>query len=347
MARNQYQTIVEPSGYYGSGVLLALIGVFLIGVPQFIEFGAGFSTVASVIGVLLLMLGFKYLLTREGADLDRSRDGLRIWKSFLGLKKEELIPLKDLEKVFLSSKVITHQDSEGSSSRTVYPVGVLLEGGTKVELNTFEAISRARSCAELAAKTLELSMVDTSSGAAVERDHRQLDESVGERLMRENAELKLLNPPTDSLLILENAESNPRVFFPANTTGFTSLSILFLLALGAVIGCSIWFDGVGDFLALGGGVLVLPLLGFALWEARFPRRMEIVGDRLVYRQVGSGGRTLGELPLSEIEELLVRFGRLTLRSDRKDIVVDLPRVEDADWLKLTLETMLLERVKPS
>lgn len=350
--RGNFQEITKVRSYFSTGMFMLLFGAFFGGIPLLIIFNAPdvpvFVYLFPTIGLVMFLAGLRFMFTQNGLDADQDDEVLRVWHRFAFKQSEELIPFDKLNLVDMSIKVIRTRNSNGSSSsKTVYPVVIYQKSGDTINVATCPTSVKARAQAERVSEMLKIKLQDSTSGQTVVRDHDKLDETVGARLLREKAEIELASPPDGSDITFDTTDSKGVISLPKTGT-MGMIPAFVLLVFGGVFLAIVAAVSEGGerpiiLLIMGGPIFLISAT--IIWNALFPRKVEIDSEYLLVRQDGTLGRTLGKIRVSELEELYAMGNRVLCRGDRGDVSFVLAEDSHAKWVKQVLEYILLQMEK--
>lgn len=348
--RGDFQEVVKLRPGLKTGLFLIVFGAFFGGPPLAVTLSSdevpAFVYLFPTVGFILGAIGLRMLSSIRGLDVDSHAEILKVWHQVGWKREEELVPFADLKLVRLAKRVIRTRNSNGSSStKTIYPVDIQDRSGHFIDVITCNASTKARAHAEKVAAALKLTLQDVTTGITVTRDHDKLDETVGARLLREGAEIELTTPPQVQGLEFDTTQDQGIISLPKLGVAGMIPAVILLLFGGVFLAIVLGVSGGDVTVAVFMGGPIALFSGAIIWNALFPRVIEIGADEIKVRQVGFLGRKLGSIKVAELEELHLVSGNVLCRSDTGDVAIKLNSSEQAAWVRQVLEYILLQMEK--
>ncbi len=309
----------------GGGGVLIVVGLPFLGVGLFVlGMGLGLIPVtngppaffAIPFGSIFALVGLALVFGRRGCRMDKKRRTIQCWSSLIVPLKRKLHRFEDFSAVTVTREV----RRSDKSSYTVYPVRLVGESNTKLDLREYQKYPESRALAEEVAKFLELPFADSSAGAEVVRAPDELDLSLKDRVRRSGASQPLPEPPPGLRTRILRKDKSVRLEIPAGDNPLGRLLPLLLIPV-CLAGLIIMLAALNMFLkdrgAFGVLALVLPLVFFVcfmlvLWRkglpglSNAPTRVTVTDRELRVEKRGFGsGTRVDTIPADELEELLV------------------------------------------
>jgi hypothetical protein len=220
------------------GLPFLLAGLFIMQIP------IGFIPVSTekaplpwyffvLFGGVFAVVGASLVFGRRGLVIDRRQQVVRVWWGLLLPMKSNEYPLERFARVKLS------RDAGDSDSGDTYPVHLVGEWVDKPLL--IEAptdYQEARTTGEFLARFLQRPLEDISSGKKVVRDPDNLDESLKERVLRTQEDVRSLPPPPLEMRTnIEQTSEGVELEIPGPPLkGFRLIPLVLVLAMVGMVG---------------------------------------------------------------------------------------------------------------
>lgn len=311
------------------GLPFFLAGLFVLQIPLGLipvksEGGAGTMIVTFLFGLVFAAVGAGLVFGRSGVIVNRRMGKVFKWWGLLVPMKRAEYPIGLFQRVSLSRK------AGDSDSPDTYPVTLEDgEGQTKVVIVRPAAYLEAHRAAEELAKLLSMPLEDTSSGEKVVREVDRIDESLRERAKRTREDLGSLPPaPPNTRTKIEQTGDGIILVIASPAGGlFLYLPLVFALLFAAFV-ANFFIRGLlelpGPPMVRYGFILfitiffVLAPVGSALARLRKASRShtKVTATRAMLRveEVSSGKAKVTEIPVDELEELLLPTWRSVLQN---------------------------------
>ncbi len=338
------------------GLPFFLSGIFTILIPVFLDNKANSEEMIPMIifGSIFSLVGFGIMFGRAGLVLDRRLNSVRSWWGILFSFSSQQYRLDEVQKVTLTKEVRRSKNS----SYTVYPIRILGEtaGGEDFKVNVKESrqYQESRRLGEEIAKFVTRSLVDSSSGKTVVREHDKLDESVREKVRRLGKTTEIPPVPEKTKLHCQIEGKEIEILIPPYGWHF----IMWLpLAIGAIISgvFAINMRGFFDnapiyFQVMAFLFLSFPLLGISFVLLKFASTQHLLEvTPKIFRATKSSpfGKKVEELSTDKIEELEMVTGQnflggnILARSDEKTVSFGTGlSSEELKWLYAVVENTI-------
>lgn len=337
------------------GLPFFLSGIFTIFIPVVMDNKANSGEMIPVIifGSIFSLVGFGIMFGRAGLVLDRRLNSVRSWWGILFPFSKQEYRLDEVQQVTLTKEVRRSKNS----SYTVYPVRIIGEaGGEDFKINVKESrqYQESRRLGEELAKFVTRSLVDSSSGKTVVREHDKLDESVREKVRRLGKVTEIPPVPKETKLHCQIEGKEIEILIPPPGWHF----IMWLpLAIGAIISGIFAINMRGFmndapifFQVMAFLFLSFPLLGISfvlLKHASTQHLLEVTPK--IFRATKSSpfGKKEEELSTDKIEELEIVTGQnffggnILARSDEKTVSFGTGlSSEELKWLYAVVENTI-------
>jgi hypothetical protein len=331
--------------FAGFGGLGPAVGIVLSGDLQ--------AWPSALVGLVFLAAGLAVGFGRKGVMIDRAEGTVTTWWGvFVPFSKKHL-DLGEPGWIELGREV----RGSGKSRTVVYPVALVEDGdAASQELLAPQSYEEGRRAAESMASFLEIAMHDTSTGERVVREAGTLDESLRDRLMREQGSVPApSSTPPGRLRAARDGDRVSCVLPPGGVRMQNLVGLVMVIIIPVFVLRQFWFDDD----------MPLPVRGFFLLFMAIPAlfvlpplvrsllgrdRVEVSQSELVVRRWGApwGGK---RIPTEQLEELTVvgqgasvpsfftsrASGSVVARSDQLTLVMGQGlSPEEAQWLHDTI-----------
>ncbi len=296
---------------FGTPFFLAGLFVFLIGlglVPTMAEGELPGMTVATIVGLVFMVIGGVLIFGRSGLIIDRRENRVVQWQKLFVPLRRTVRPLDSFDGVLL--------DRRQSKKTTFYPVQLKTGGDTAgaITVESPQDYRQARQSAETIARFVGKPLEDRSSGKPVIRDPDQLNESLRDRVRRLGEEQGFFPPqPIPMKTRVEQTVDGVALSIPHPLVGSGRLFRLVVTLVIAGVAAFAILPGLFSlpapplirYLIIGFVVLfsvVLPILA-ALRSSAGTSRVTVTRALLRVEEGFGDKKRAIEIPADELEEL--------------------------------------------
>lgn len=270
-----------------------------------IVFGVLFGGTFSLIGTLIAF-------TRSGLRVDTHHRTVTPWWGVLVPMFKTEHRIDSVREVHVSREVRQSSSGNGKrSSKTGYPVRLILENNDRTEISAPGDMVQARVLGEAVAKAGEWPMHHSAAGASIIRQPDQLDWSLRQHLLHESTAPSETTAPVATALSIERDRNGYVVQIPA--MGMKSGIMLAGLMLPMAIIPVLFFMRGGSgpplpFIVLAGAVFGVLILGIVLWMVHrtvLTTELRITPEELTIVRRVPWWKSIRTLRCDDIEELAV------------------------------------------